>query len=118
MSRQWLNDAQIEDMHSDVYRDEQHYEIGDINASEGEEEICQIVIELDEHNIDPVNQANKSLIVVGIVETGGIDDAEHELDDGQNTVLNNDCLDILVNGNRQYHILIRSLQGNWKPGCL
>ena len=121
MPRQGLNDGQIEDMFSDVFRDERYFlgdEIGDINAIEGEEEINQILIELTEHNIDPVNQGNKSLIVVGIVDTGGIDDAEHELDDGQNAVLNNDGLDILENGNRQYHILIRSLQGNWKPGCL
>ena len=90
MSRQGLNDGQIEDMFSDVHRVEQHLlgdDIGDINVSEGEEEICQIVIELDEHNIDPVNQANKSLIVVGNVDTGGIDDAEHELDDGLNATL-------------------------------
>ena len=90
MSRQGLNDGQIEDMFSDVFRDEWYFlgdEIDDINVREGEEEINQILIELDEPNIDPVDHADESLIVDYIVDTGGIDDAEHELDDGLNAVL-------------------------------
>ena len=57
MSRQGLIDAQIDDMLLDFYRDQRLFlgdDIGDLNASEGEEEIYQILIELDEPNIDPV----------------------------------------------------------------
>ena len=93
MARQGLTDAQIQDMLWDVDIDERDFrgdDIGDINVTEGEAEINEIINQLNVS--DPTNHAaNESIIVVGTV---GIDDNQHgieveshELDDGPNGIV-------------------------------
>ena len=73
MARHGLTDAQIQDMLWDVDIDERDFQgddIGDINVTEGEAEINEILNQLNESN--PTDHATNQIIIV--VGTVGIDD--------------------------------------------